>query len=51
MAHLTVVSRRGAAASRDGHALALAKVGLLEFLTASEDLQELAARSLEWLTE
>jgi signal transduction histidine kinase len=37
--------------AQDGHALALAKVGLLEFLTASEDLQELSKRSLEWLSE
>jgi signal transduction histidine kinase len=29
----------------------VAKVGLLELLTASEDLQELAALSLEWLAE
>jgi signal transduction histidine kinase len=51
LAHLPVVSRRGAAPPRDSHALALAKVGLLELLTASEDLPELAARSLEWLAE
>jgi signal transduction histidine kinase len=51
LAHLPVVSRRGAPRPRDTHALAVAKVGLLELLTASEDLQELAARSLEWLAE
>lgn len=52
MSQLPVASRRRVPPpARSDDALASAKVGLLELLMASEDVQELAAQSLEWLAE
>jgi signal transduction histidine kinase len=52
VAQVPVASRRRfPPEAREADPLAPAKVGLLELLTATEDLTELAARSLEWLAE
>ncbi|HET7745809.1 MAG TPA: hypothetical protein VFM29_00820, partial [Vicinamibacteria bacterium] len=49
MSQAQMVPRRRAGATRPTPAEQ--KLGLLEFLVASEDLVEVATRSLEWLAE